>query len=206
MAYDRQTHQQTHQLTIALNSTAWEEDTLKDTLFIYNPVNDAEKDYCAVSITRHTSSLIEGKTMYLMRLNGTKNIASLPYLALVLEGTDCEAEVFGSSSYAFVNLPDIDARWQMAEKGRNVLAPGGLKAPICVGSTTHRMSFTNASGETIGMFYEGDVAGQWSQFSSTGPTMGDHGRTDKTGNHGPRGLRHLLAEQLLHGRASYGNQ
>jgi hypothetical protein len=34
------------------------------------------------------------------------------------------------------------------------------------------MSFTNASGETIGMFYEGDVAGQWSQFSSTGPTMG----------------------------------
>ena len=172
MAYDRQTHQQTHQLTIALNSTAWEEDTLKDTLFIYNPANDAEKDYCAVSITRHTSSLIEGKTMYLMRLNGTKNIASLPYLALVLEGTDCEAEVFGTSSYAFVNLPDIDARWQMAEKGHNVLAPGGLKAPICVGSTTHRMSFTNASGETIGMFYEGDVAGQWSQFSSTGPTMG----------------------------------
>jgi hypothetical protein len=108
--------------------------------------------------------------MYLMTLTANRPLNQLPRIAFVTEGIECRTEVFGSSSNQLLNQ-DTDPRWNAAQRGHNVLAPGCLSAPICVGSTSHRLSYINAKGETVKSSY--DVKpGEWSPFSSTGPTMG----------------------------------
>jgi hypothetical protein len=74
------------------------------------------------------------------------NLNLLGTIALVVEGTDCDVQVFGNSSSPLANL-DTDSRWNAAQAGHNVLAPGCLAAPICVGATVHRLAYTNAAGK-----------------------------------------------------------
>ena len=151
------------ELRMQMHNDLWEDNMLYDTLFI-------AQDTCAVSMKRYSSELINGQTMYLMTLTANRPLNQLPRIAFVTEGSECRTEVFGSSSNQLLNQ-DTDPRWNAAQRGHNVLAPGCLSAPICVGSTSHRQSYVNAKGETVKSSY--DVKpGEWSPFSSTGPTMG----------------------------------
>ena len=158
---DRQ--EEDKQLSMVMNSEAWEKGTLVDTLFI-------GQDTLAINITAHTSSLISEQTMYMVTLTSNLSINRLGEIAITTAGSDCRTEVFGSSTYS-LKSSDVDTRWNAAQKGHNILSPGGLSAPICVGSTSHRMEFVNIHGKTISHSY-GESPGQWSPFSSTGPTMG----------------------------------
>ena len=167
--YDGQ--QEDGQLTMVMNNEAWEKGVLVDTLFI-------GEDTLAVNITAHTSSLISGKTMYMVALKSNRAISRLGDIALATTGSDCEVQLFGSSTSSLQNS-DVDLRWNAAQKGRNILAPGGLTAPICVGSTSYRMEFVNIHGNTIKHNY-GEAAGTWSPFSSTGPTMAGLPKPDIT--------------------------
>lgn len=158
---DRQ--EEDKQLSMVMNSEAWEKGTLVDTLFI-------GPDTLAINITAHTSSLISKQTMYMVTLTSNLSINRLGEIAITTAGSDCRTEVFGSSTYS-LKSSDVDTRWNAAQKGHNILSPGGLSAPICVGSTSHRLEFVNIHGKTISHSY-GESPGQWSPFSSTGPTMG----------------------------------
>ena len=156
-------HEPDRQLSLSMNAQAWEKGSLVDTLFINN-------DTLAVKVTCHTSDLIQGRSMYLVSLSANRTLNLLGNIALVAEGSNCDTEVFGSSTSALTNM-DVDTRWNAAVRGHNVFAPGALSAPICVGSTTWRMSYVNVAGQTITYSHGGEI-GQWSTFSSMGPTMG----------------------------------
>lgn len=150
-----------HEKSISLDRE-WEDDKpLQDTLFI-------DEDTCAVSIQRYVTSLTNGKTMYLMTLTANKKIKELGQIALVAEGSEWLVEVYGTSSYQLANY-ETDSRWNAAQKGRNILAPGCLEAPICVGSTTYRQLYTDIDGHLHGSTSE--EVGKWSDFSSIGPSM-----------------------------------
>ena len=159
------------ELRLPMDGERWQNNLLVDTLFINN-------DTCAVSISRYQTPLIEGKTMYLINISANRNINALERIAMVIEGTDCEAEVFGSSTNSFGNY-DTDVRWNAAEKSHNILSPGSFDPVITVGSTSHRLSFTNVNGDVINDTNDPE-AGRLSWFSSVGPTIDKRTKPDVT--------------------------
>ena len=159
------------ELRLPMDNENWQDDLLIDTLFI-------NEDTCAVSINRYPTPFIEGKTVYQIQLTGNRSLNRLEHLAMVIEGTDCEAEVFGSSTNSFGNY-DTDIRWNAAEKSHNILAPGCFDAIITVGSTSHRQSYTNVNGNVISDALD-PKAGHVSWFSSVGPTMDGRTKPDVT--------------------------
>ena len=158
-------------LRLPMDGERWQNNLLVDTLFI-------NKDTCAVSISRYQTPLIEGKTMYLINITANRDINTLGRIAMVIEGTDCEAEVFGSSTNSFGNY-DTDVRWNAAEKSHNILSPGSFDPVITVGSTSHRLSFTNVNGDVINDTNDPE-AGRLSWFSSVGPTIDKRTKPDVT--------------------------
>lgn len=151
----------THQLQIAASDERWSS-TLIDTLAI-------NSDTLAIVIDSYPSAFDNQGMISMVQLHCNKKLSLLPPIALVIEGTEQQAAVIGSSSYPFVNL-GIDSRWNDAIIGHNILSPGCLKAPICVGATTHRTSFKNIKDKWIDNIYSNEESGQWSPFSSVGPT------------------------------------
>ena len=159
------------ELRLPMDSERWQGELLVDTLFI-------NKDTCAVKIDRYQTPFVEGKTMYHIQLTANREIHALGRIAMVIEGMDCEAEVFGSSSSSFGNY-DIDIRWNAAEKSHNILSPGNFDAAITVGSSSHRLSFTNINGDVINDTNDSET-GRLSWFSSVGPTMDRRTKPDVT--------------------------
>ena len=159
------------ELRLPMDSENWQDDLLIDTLFI-------NEDTCAVSIDRYQTPFIKGKTVYQIQLTANRSLNRLEHIAMVIEGTDCEAEVFGSSTNSFGNY-DTDVRWNAAEKSHNILAPGCFDAIITVGSTSHRQSYTNVNGHVISDTLDPE-AGHVSWFSSVGPTMDGRTKPDVT--------------------------
>ena len=154
-AYDGQ-----HQQLTFTTSGEWTEEAIVDTMFF-------DKDTCAVSVSRYPSAMIEGRTIYEVTLSSNRMLAHLPSMAIIVRGADCEAMLYGSSSSALQNL-ETDTRWNAALRGRNILAPGCLDAVLCVGSTSHRIEYTDIEGKP---HTSSDVPGLWSPFSSTGPSL-----------------------------------
>ena len=134
--------------------------TLIDTLFI-------GRDTLAVTYNSYTSDFLN-ETIGMLELNSNRKLLQLPDVALVVEGSDIHVEVFGSSSCALTERSS-DIRWQDADYGRNILAPGCFSSVICVGSTAHRTSYQNQYG--MWNTSENIDVGHRSPFSSTGPTM-----------------------------------
>ena len=159
------------ELRLPMDSENWKDEQLIDTLFLNG-------DTCAVSISRYQSELIEGKTVYWIVLRGSHSFNEMENIALVIEGADCEAEVYGSSSQSFGNY-DTDIQWNAAEKTHNILAPGCLEAAITVGSTSYRHSFTNVNGDVVKDTRDTET-GRLSWFSSVGPTMDGRIKPDVT--------------------------
>lgn len=122
---------------------------------------------CQINASRYTSTL-DTDSMYLLRMDADTTLTVRP-IALVIEGKESNVEVFGTSYYAFKKNA-IDSRWNAGEYGRNILAPGCFPAVICVGSTSHRLGFTNYEGQYIDRS-SGEEVGMRSYFSSTGPTV-----------------------------------
>ena len=151
------------ELLLPMNHEQWEEKTLNDTLWIGT-------DTLAISVSTYTSDVMASKRMYLITLNSNVTLDNLGRIALVTTGSGCNTEIFGASSSPLKNL-DVDVRWNAAQIGHNILAPGGLSTPICVGSTSYRMSYVNMKGNTNTYAYGGEES-KWSTFSSIGPTMG----------------------------------
>ena len=139
----------------------WEDDMQDDSLFI-------GAAGCAVTVEHYRSETADFDTYYVY-LSADKRLNQLGNIALAVEGQGCHAEIFGSSSNAFANLP-VDERWNAAVKGHSIFAPGCFAAPICVGCVTHRISFTNVNGEYKN-YERADASGKLSVFSSTGPAM-----------------------------------
>lgn len=160
------------ELRMDLAEGEWEDDELADTLFVTS-ADGQQRDTCAVSVSRYTSDLISGQTMYYMMLTGNVTLDRLGDIALVAEGTDCDVQVFGGT----LAIRDTDSRWNAAQVGHNVLAPGCMSAPICVGATTHRLTYTNVAGKEI-TYDHPEEMGLWADFSSTGPTMGGLSKPD----------------------------
>lgn len=159
------------ELLLPMDSENWKDEQLIDTLFI-------QDDTCAVRITRYQPSLVEGKTGYWITLAGNRPFIEMDHLALVVEGADCEAEVFGSSTQSFGNY-DTDKQWNAAEKSHNILAPGCLEPAITVGSTSHRLTYTNINGDVIKNNRDTEP-GRLSWFSSVGPAMDGSIKPDVT--------------------------
>ena len=167
------------ELSLPMDNDRWEDDMLTDTLFIEVRGEELEvRDTCAVSIYRYQTPFIEGKTIYQIQLSANRAINNLEHLALVIEGADCEAEVFGSSTCSFGNY-DTDIRWNAAEKSHNVLSPGCFDNIITVGSTSHRQSYTNINGNTISDTHDPET-GHLSWYSSVGPTIDGRTKPDVT--------------------------
>lgn len=143
---------------------------LCDTLFF-------EKDTCTVQAVRYPSSFISD-TICVVAFSATSSMDQLPKMAIVLEGEDCRAELFGSSTSALTN-GDIDPRWNAAMKGHNIMAPSCFPSVISVGSTSHRLQVINHLGEEQN-YAAGKTPGVLSPFSSTGPTMNGRVKPDVT--------------------------
>lgn len=159
------------ELRLPLDNENWQNDWLVDTLFV-------QDDTCAVSVTKWQEAFSESKTVYMIRLKANRSLDLLGHIAMVVEGSTCQAEVFGTSTYSFGNYC-TDTRWNAAEKSHNVLAPGCFDAAITVGSTSHRVSYTNIDGEVITDTRDPE-AGRLSWFSSVGPTMDGRTKPDVT--------------------------
>ena len=136
-----------------------------DTLFLRG-------DTCAVMIASYPTALTssaEADSCYIIYFLANKNLTELPPIALVMEGAEAQGELYGSSTYGLTNR-STDSRWNAAASGRNVHAPACFPSVICVGSTAHRLGFTNYKGQYKDYSY-GRIQGQLSPYSSTGPAM-----------------------------------
>ena len=136
-----------------------------DTLFLRG-------DTCTIMIESYPTALTssaEPDSCYIIYFLANKNLTELPPLAIVMEGAEARGELYGSSSYGLANR-STDSRWNAATSGHNVHAPACFPSVICVGSTAHRLSFTNYKGQYKDYSY-GRTRGQLSPYSSTGPAM-----------------------------------
>ena len=141
--------------TITISSTDATLDSLfSDTLFF-------AADTCTVEAIRYPSAFT-GDTLYLVGLSATATLDQLPKMALVLEGRESHAALYGSSTSALTGR-DTDPRWNAATKGHNILAPGCFQSVICVGSSSHRLSVINHLGEKQN-YAAGDTPGVVSPF------------------------------------------
>lgn len=125
-------------------------------------------DACFVVFDCYTSGFSEAPIYNITFIAG-KPLSQLPFMAMVLEGIDCRAELFGSSTYALANRA-TDSRWNAAETGHNIHAPACFPSVIAVGSTGHRTGFTNYKGQYRD-YSNGRTIGRRSFYSSTGPAM-----------------------------------
>ncbi len=150
------------EISLLLDADSWEEQRKTDTLWVGT-------DTVAISLTAYTSELINDKTMYQMELTSNRSLDALLPIAMVLEGSEADVLLYGSSRNALTSH-EWDSRWTAAQRRRNVLAPGCLEAPICVGATAWRMDCLNMAGEIISNTGGGEV-GQVAYFSSSGPTL-----------------------------------
>ncbi len=135
---------------------------LTDTLFIGG-------DTCTVTTDRYPSALT-ADTVYNVHFTAGKPLSGLPPIALVLQGLDNHAELYGSSVNGLDNRPDIDPRWTAAETTHNIHAPACFPSVVCVGATSHRLGFTNYKGEYRN-YSAGRTVGGRAPYSSVGPTM-----------------------------------
>ena len=135
---------------------------LTDTLFIGG-------DTCTVTTDRYPSSFT-ADTVYNVLFTANKALSALPPIALVLQGRDNHAELYGSSSNGLDNRPDIDPRWTAAEMTRNIHAPACFPSVVCVSATVHRLGFINYKGEYRD-FSKGRTVGLRSPYSSVGPAI-----------------------------------
>ena len=146
-----------------LSSAFGDQDQLIDTLFINN-----HADTCAIQLERYESKF-GSDTIYTIQLIANKPFNEMPDIAMVFDGADTEAELYGSLSYALKGS-GYAPKWVQAEIGHNVLAPGCFPSVICVGATAHRLGFTNYEGnyqdKSAGM-----TVGLRSNYSSYGPAM-----------------------------------
>lgn len=123
-------------------------------------------DICTVYATRYASTL-EADSILLLRMAADTTLAVRP-IALVVEGWESSIEVMGSSSSALADH-SVDSRWDASEYGHNIMAPSCFPAVICVGSTAHRLGFTNYEG-CYQDYSFGNKKGLRSSYSSMGPT------------------------------------
>lgn len=139
-------------------------ETLVDTLFL-------EADTCAIEMGRFEAQMVE-EDIYYFYVETNKKFVEMPKMALVTEGIGTHVEVFGSSSYAFLNgnQQNVGQEWSHAEIGHNVYAPGCFEPVICVGATTHRLSVQNTEGQNIYITTEQEP-GHRGSYSSFGPAM-----------------------------------
>ena len=158
-----------HQLQIAADDERWT-GILIDTLFVGN-------DTLSVVINSYPSAFEQQGNIYLVQLHGNVALNKMPSIALVVSGLEQRIEVIGTASNALTTL-DADPQWNDAIVGKNILGPGCLKAPITVGSTTHRKEFLNIEGKWIKSVYSNEEAGLWSPFSSVGPTFDERIKPD----------------------------
>ena len=136
-----------------------------DTLFLRG-------DTCTVMIASYPTALTsstEADSCYIIYFLANKNLTELPPIALVMEGAEARGEIYGSSIYGLTNR-STDSRWNAATSGHNVHAPACFPSVICVGSTAHRLGFTNYKGQYKDYSY-GRTRGQLSPYSSIGPAM-----------------------------------
>ena len=136
-----------------------------DTLFLRG-------DTCTIMIESYPTALTssaEPDSCYIIYFLANKNLTELPPPAIVMEGAEARGELYGSSSYGLANR-STDSRWNAATSGHNVHAPACFPSVICVGSTAHRLGFTNYKGQYKDYSY-GRTRGQLSPYSSTGPAM-----------------------------------
>ena len=159
----------THQLQIAADDERWSE-TIIDTLFVNN-------DTLAIVINSYPSAFDQQGSIAMVQLYGNKAINQMSPIAIVIGGSGQQAAVIGSATYALANR-DTDPQWNDAIVSHNILGPGCLTAPICVGSTTHRLGFHNINGQWRESLYDGEDAGLWSPFSSVGPTLDERTKPD----------------------------
>ena len=160
MLYEDNTSPRTITFRLQTSNIKLQTSNIADTLFI-------GKDTLAVTYNSYPSDYLN-ETVGRLEINSNRPLSKLPDVALVVEGNNSHVEVFGSSSCALTERSS-DTRWQDADYGHNILAPGCFSSVICVGSTAHRTSYRNQYGTWSTS--ENINVGLRSSFSSTGPTM-----------------------------------
>ena len=161
----------THRLHIAADDERWAT-ILMDTLFV-------DDDTLAVVINNYPSAFDRQSTVWMVQMHSNVELNKWPPLAIVISGQEQQAALMGSSTNALANL-DIDPRWNDAQTSHNILSPGCLTAPICVGSTSYRPQFRNVKEEWVKTVYSNEQQGCWAPFSSVGPTLDGRTKPDVT--------------------------
>ena len=100
--------------------------------------------------------------------DGLIGLTALP-IALTVDGTGYEAEVFGTGSYFQRN--GLDASLQDFSYDHGILYPGSSPAVITVGMTGHSGPRVNLYGQLSGVSERYGVGGVISGYGSKGPTM-----------------------------------
>lgn len=131
-------------------------------------------DTCKIYSTCYPSTL-DTDGIFILSLSADTTLAVKP-IALVVEGKESHIEVYGSSICAFDDN-SIDFRWNAAEYGHNILSPACFPGVICVGSTAHRLGFTNYEGKYKD-YSHGNQIGRRSWYSSVGPTADGQTKPD----------------------------
>ena len=156
--YGNETDVPSDTLTIELATLPYETE-VKDSLI-------CNGDSLTIALYRKRSTYKPDDVWY-VTLYANLPLNQLSPLALTIEGDD-HAEVFGHSSAAFQEN-DADQRWQDAQAGHNIFAPGSFKSVVCVGATSYREAMINMWGGPH-KAHQGTVIGRISPYSSTGPT------------------------------------
>ena len=125
-------------------------------------------DTCTVTLDGYPSAF-SSDSIYNLTFAANKPLSQMPRLAMVIEGADSYAELFGSSTYALTSHP-VDPRWNASESSHNIHSPACFPSVISVGSTVYRTGFTNYKGQYCD-YSSGRTIGRRSPYSSTGPAM-----------------------------------
>ncbi len=104
---------------------------------------------------------------YDVTLSGVDAIGTSPLLSVEIVGADAEASMYRNGGTLMVNHAELRSDLYSFDATHYVYSPGAAPAAVCVGATSYRTTYRNATGETVTNNWGRD--GAVARYSSVGP-------------------------------------
>lgn len=141
---------------------------------VYQPANGSIEQL----LDGHQITIEKVDTNYILSTVFPNDDIHLPWLGVVIEGNDCEAQLLVSLESSFRNLSPLGPHFDSATNDHNINLPGCLPSVITVGALNTRLQYINTQGDTIASWGGQSPEGTIAQFSSRGPTIDGHIKPD----------------------------
>lgn len=120
-----------------------------------------------LTVEAYRSCYDASETDYDITLSGVAGIGTSPLLSIEAVGADAEVAIYRNGGTDMTNNATLRSDIYTFDATHYIYSPGAAPATVCVGATSYRTSYCNATGATVANNWGRD--GAVARYSSVGP-------------------------------------